>query len=33
MRSDPQGFSVVLVVGDMQGAPGEDDVPPRRGRR
>jgi hypothetical protein len=24
----PQGFSVVLVVGDLQGAPGDGDVPP-----
>lgn len=24
----PQGFSVVLVLGDLQGAAGEDDVPP-----
>lgn len=24
----PQGFSVVLVLGDIQAAPGQDDVPP-----
>jgi len=28
MRSNPLGFSVVLVVGDLQGAPGDGDVPP-----
>jgi hypothetical protein len=27
-RGNPQGFSVVLVVGDLQGAPGDGDVPP-----
>ena len=26
-RATPQGFSVVLVVGDLQGSGGEDDVP------
>ena len=27
-RARPQGFSVVLVLADLKGAPGEDDVPP-----
>jgi hypothetical protein len=28
VRGNPQGFSVILVVGDLQGAPGDGDVPP-----
>jgi hypothetical protein len=28
IRGNPQGFSVILVVGDLQGAPGDGDVPP-----
>ena len=27
-RATPQGFSVVLVVGDLQASAGDDDVPP-----
>src|SRR5262245_9746839 len=28
VHGNPQGFSVILVVGDLQGTPGDGDVPP-----
>jgi hypothetical protein len=28
LHGNPQGFSVILVVGDLQGTPGDGDVPP-----